>query len=178
MSLLTFLGFGQAEPADAERDTQTVQRIIDELERLDPDRARYLAAFAYVLGRVAHADQRVSDEEVAVMTTFVRELGHLPAAQALLVVQIARSQNELFGGTEDYLVTRQFKEMSTPEQRMELLDCIFAVSAADDSISGVEESRIRQIASELRIDHAAFVKARAAYSDKRDVIKAFRADVS
>ncbi len=102
MSLLTFLGFGQAEPADAERDTQTVQRIIDELERLDPDRARYLAAFAYVLGRVAHADQHVSDEEVAVMTTFVRELGHLPQAQALLVVQIARSQNELFGGTEDF----------------------------------------------------------------------------
>ena len=178
MSLLTFLGFGQAEPADAECDTQTVQRIIDELERLDPDRARYLAAFAYVLGRVAHADQHVSDEEVAVMTTFVRELGHLPEAQALLVVQIARSQNELFGGTEDYLVTRQFKEMSTPEQRMELLDCVFAVSAADDSISGVEESRVRQIASELRIDHAAFVKARAAYSDKRDVIKAFRKDVS
>ncbi len=162
MSLLTFLGFGQAEPADVERDTQTVQRIIDELGRLDPDRARYLAAFAYVLGRVAHADQHVSAEEVAAMRTFVRELGHLPEVQALLVVQIAQSQNELFGGTEDFLVTRQFKEMSTPEQRMELLDCLFAVSAANDSISGVEESRIRQIASELSIDHAAFVEARAA----------------
>ena len=177
MSLLKFLGFGLAEPGDADRDTETVHRIIGELERLDRDRARYLAAFAYVLGRVAHADQHVSEEEIAVMLKFIRELGHLPEAQALLVVQIARRQNELFGGTEDYLVTRQFREMATLEQRMELLDCVFAVSAADDSISTTEESGIRQIASELGIDHAAFVKARAAYSDKRDIIKAFREDL-
>ena len=176
MSLLKFLGFGEVEPADIERDTETVHRIVAELERLDRDTARYLAGFAYVLGRVAHADQDVSEEELRLMTKIVSELGHLPEAQARLVVHIARSQNELFGGTEDYLVTRQFKSMSTPAQRLELLDCVFAVAAVD-SISAVEESRIRQIASELGLDHAEFVKARAGYSDKRDVIRAFREDV-
>ncbi|MDP6582805.1 MAG: TerB family tellurite resistance protein [Vicinamibacterales bacterium] len=178
MSLLKFLGYGHAEPADAARDTETVHRIITELERLDRDRARYLAAFAYVLARVAHADQEFDGVEIALMTKFVVELGHLSEAQAVLVVQIARSQTELFGGTEDFLVTRQFREMSTEAQRRELLDCVFAVSAADDSISAAEESRIRQIASELGIDHAGYIAARAGYSDKREIIKAFRKSVS
>ena len=177
MSLLKFLGFGEAEPDDVERDTETVHRIVNELEQLDPDKARYLAAFAYVLGRVAHADQCFSNEEVALMTRFVLELGHIPEAQAVLVVNIARSQNELFGSTEDFLVTRQFKEMSTEAQRRELLDCLFAVSVADDSISSAEENRIRQTASELGIDRVEFTRARAAYSDKREVIQAFRKSV-
>ena len=178
MSLLTFLGLGQTEPDDTERDTETGRRIVTKLERLDRDRARYLAAFAYVLARVAHADQRFSDEEIALMTKFVVELGHIPEAQAVLVVQIGRSQTELFGGTEDFLVTRQFKEMSTEVQRRELLDCLFAVSAADDAISSAEERRIRQIASELGIDRAGVVEARAAYSNQREIIQAFRKSVS
>ena len=77
------------------------------------------------------------------------QLGHLPEDQAILVVQIAKSQNQLFGGTENFLVTREFRDMASREQRLELLDCLFAVSAADDSISTVEENQIRQISSEL-----------------------------
>ena len=50
-----------------------------------------------------------------------------------------RRRAQLAGGTENFLVTREFKEIATREQCRELLDCLFAVSAADDSISGVEE---------------------------------------
>ena len=92
-------------------------------------------------------------------------------AQAVLVVEIAKSQNRLFGGTENFLVTREFAEISTPDQRQELLDCLFAVSAADDSISIVEEEQVRQIATELGFSHAEYIAARSAYSDKRDVLK-------
>ena len=175
MSILKFLGLDQPDTTPEQRDTETVQRIIRELDRMDPERARYLAAFAYVLGRVAHADLHISDDELTAMTRIIRELGHLPEPQALLVAQIAKSQNEMFGATEDFLVTRQFREMSTEAQRRDLLDCIFAVSAADDAISAAEESRIRQIASELGVGHTEFVRARAGYSEKRDVIRSFRA---
>ena len=108
------------------------------------------------------------------MQEIIRELGHLPDSQALLVVQIAKRQNAMFGSTEDFLVTRQFREMATPEQRRELLDCVFAVAAADDSISTAEDSRTRQIASELGLGHAEYIEARTAYSAKRDVIRSFR----
>ena len=151
--------------------TETVRKIVGELEAMDPATARYIAAFAYILGRVAHADLHISDAETRKMEQIVRGLGHLPEEQSVLVVQIAKSQNRLFGGTENFLVTREFLEISTPEQRQELLDCLFAVSAADASISGAEEAQIRQIASELGFSHRDFVQARSAYAEHREVLK-------
>ena len=175
MSILKSLGFGSGSDRSPQAgDTETVRRIVGELESLEPERARYIAAFAYILGRVANADRDISAEETAAMEAIVQRMGHLPEDQAILVVQIAKSQNRLVGGTENFLVTREFKEMSTGEQRTELLDCLFGVSAADDSISGSEDAQLRQIASELGFSHRQFVTARAKYSDKREVLKSFR----
>lgn len=177
MSFLKFLGFKEDDdPKQGAGDssageTRTVRRIVSELESLDKEKARYLAAFAYILGRVAHADMDISAEETRKMEEVVAKFGHLPEEQAILVVQIAKSQNILFGSTEDYLVTREFKDMATREQCVELLHALFAVSAADESISSKEEHQIRKIASELGFDHNELVKIRSEYSHLRAVMK-------
>lgn len=80
-------------------------------------------------------------------------------------------QTELFGGTEDYLVAREFKEVSTREQRLGTLNSLFAVAAADDIITAEEEAAVRQIASELGLSHRELVAARQPYSAKRSVLK-------
>lgn len=177
MGILELLGLGRAgapsktlsESRDG--DTETVRRIVGELDRLDRPRARFLAAFAYVLSRVAAADLDISQSETDAMIEIVQRLGHIPEEQAVLVVAIATNQNQLFGGTEDYLVTREFREIATDEQRHKMLDCLFAVSAADDTITGDEEEQIRQIADELGLSHEEYITARLAYSDKRSVLK-------
>ena len=126
----------------AHGDTQTVRRIVGELDKLEPDRARYLASFAYVMSRVARADLNVSQVETDKMVEILQRVGGLPEEQALLVVEIAKSQSRIFGGTEDFLVTREFRELATDAQRREALDCLFAVSAADDVITAEEEGQI------------------------------------
>ena len=173
MSILKMLGLGSESQPETPGGTETVRKIVAELEAMDAERARYVAAFAYILGRVAHADLHFSDEETRKMEEIVLCLGHLPEEQAILVVQIAKSQNRLFGGTENFLVTREFAEASTPDQRQELLDCLFEVSAADATISGAEEAEIRQVASELGFSHREFVAARSVYSQHREVLKPF-----
>jgi uncharacterized tellurite resistance protein B-like protein len=170
MSLLDLLRSRAAQPGAA-GDTDTVRRIVGELDKLDAARARFLAAFAYVLSRVAGADLDISDIETAEMVRLVERVGHLPEAQAIVVVEIAKSQNRLFGGTENFLVTREFREIATDEQRRELLECVFAVAAADQAISGEEESQIWQIASELGFRHEEYVQVRLKYSDKRTVLR-------
>jgi uncharacterized tellurite resistance protein B-like protein len=162
---------GEATKPSSVGDTDTVRRIVGELDKLDPARARHLAAFAYVLSRVAGADLHISEAESIKITAILQKVGHLPEEQALLVAEIARSQHRLFGGTENFLVTREFKEIASDAERRELLDCLFAVSAADNEITGEEESQIRQIASELGFSHREYVDARLAYSDKRSVFR-------
>jgi len=173
MSFLKFLGFG-GDQAQARKDSghsDAIRRIVKELESMDRDKARYLASFAYILSRIANADMDISDAEVQKMEELVAKFGRLSKEQALLVVQIAKNQNLLFGSTENFVVTRDFKEMSTKEQRKELLHCLFAVSAADNSISSVEEEQIREIADEFGFDHSEYIEIRSGYSHLREVMK-------
>jgi uncharacterized tellurite resistance protein B-like protein len=170
MSLLDLLRTHASE-SSAKGDTDTVRRIVGELDKLEPDRARYLAAFAYVLSRVAGADLHISDVETAAMIAIVERVGRLPEAQAIVVVEIAKTQNRLFGGTENFLVTREFRAIATEEQRRELLECVFAVAAADDAITGEEEAQIWQIAAELGFQHDQYIQVRLKYSDKRTITR-------
>ncbi len=172
MSLLRFLGLGDSAPErDEGGDTATVRRIASQLDGLPPETARYLAAFAYVLARVANADLEIDDAETAQMEKSVRELAQLSESEAALAVQIAKSQARLLGGTENYVVTRQFRKISTREQRVSLLHCLFAVAAADGTISGVESSEIAAIADELGFTRAETNAVRAAFKDKLSVLQ-------
>lgn len=169
MSLLSLLGFAGAPAAD-ENAGGAISRIAGALERFPRERARYLAAFAYLLSRVARADRNVSDEEQREMLRIVSEHG-LTGEEAGLVVEMARSQNELFGHAEDFVVARELQETATREQKLEILDCLFAVSAADLEISTVEDNEIRIISSELHLTHADFIGVRSNWVRYLGVLK-------
>ncbi|MCH6564078.1 MAG: TerB family tellurite resistance protein, partial [Myxococcales bacterium] len=171
-SVLLLLGLSDVKPPES-RDTETVRRIAAELDKLEPEEARFLAAFAYVRARVANADYEVSEDEIREMERLVRKLSELGEAQAALVVQIAKTQAVTLGATENYVVTRQFREVSTREQRLSLLRCLFAVAAADESISEAENTEITLIATELGLTQPEIVAARSVYRDKLAVLKGF-----
>lgn len=140
-----------------------LRETLEALDHLQPDRARYLAAFAYLLGRVAHADQQVSPEETRAMEALVREQGQLAQDQAMVVVQLAKTSNLLFGGTANFLVAREFSDLATYDQKLALMRCLFALSVTDDAISTAEEGEIHRIAKELRVDHRDLVALRIAH---------------
>lgn len=164
-------GVASDRPAPPASDTETVRKIIGQIESLNEEEARFIAAFAFVLARVANADQDMSAAETERMESIVRTIGGLDEAQAVLVVQIAKSQQHLMGGTENYLVTREFEKIADRDQKVRLLHCLFEVSAADDEISLVEEDEISRIAGELRFDHREFSDIRSRYNDKRSILK-------
>ena len=173
--MISFLNklFGREDDsaAQASSDTETVRRIVGELDRLDPDEARFLASFAFVLARVAYSDSEISGDESRRMEEVLRDVGRLTDAQAVLVVQIAKSQQLLKGGTENYLVTREFGRIADREQKERLLHCLFEISAADDSISLVEENEIKTIAAELKFEHKEFSAIRSKYNTQRSILK-------
>jgi uncharacterized tellurite resistance protein B-like protein len=158
-SIRAWLGIDRPE----EPEFSPLRETLQALDHLEPDRARFLAAFAYLLGRVAHADQHVSAEETRTMEGVVREQGALTQDQAMVVVQLAKTSNLLFGGSANFLVARQFAELASYEQKLALIRCLFAVSATDDAISMAEEGEIHRIANELRIEQKDLVALRVAH---------------
>jgi len=173
MGILEMFGL---KPADRERSasseaSQTIRKITDALDKIDPEQAKYIASFAYILGRVAHADLHISEHETREMERIVQGLGGLPEEQAILVVQMAKTQNLLFGSTENFVVTREFNKSATRSQKLALLQCLFAVSSSDQTISTTEDNEIRKITSEIKLDHRDFIAARSAYREYLGVLK-------
>jgi len=160
----------EQKPASAS-DTETVRKIVNALNRVEPELARFMAAFAYLLSRVAHADHHISEEENSAMEKIVMEHGQLPEEQAILVVQMAKTQSILFSGTENYLVGREFEKIATREQKLALLDCLYYVSSADRSISVAEDNEIRKISRELKLSHKDYISVRLGYRENLSVLK-------
>ncbi len=57
------------------------------------------------------------------MEQFAVQYGGLDKSQAVLVVGMTKLQASIEGATEDYVVTREFREISTMDQRLALLRC-------------------------------------------------------
>jgi uncharacterized tellurite resistance protein B-like protein len=167
VSFLRWLGINDdAAPATGAAQTGSVRQISERLERLDPQLARYLAAFAYVLARGAGADLTVADAEADEMRRIVSDLANLAPDEADLVVEIARSQVRLLGGTENYVVTREFKNLATRVERAQLLECLFAVAAADGTVAPAESAEILAIAEELGFTRAEAIAVRTKYRER------------
>jgi uncharacterized tellurite resistance protein B-like protein len=155
-------------------ETATARRIVARLEALPPEEARYLACFAYVMSRAANADFDISAEETTLMERFAVESGGLDEAQAVLVVQMAKLQARSQGGTEDFVVSREFRKNSTPEQRRALVRCCFAVAAADGTIGAEEASVVNEIARELDLEPNEVNVLRDEFHDQLSAVQAVR----
>jgi uncharacterized tellurite resistance protein B-like protein len=155
-------------------DTATVRRIVARLEAMPPEQARLLAAAAYTLARAANADLDISDDETAAIERELQEGEHIDEATAVMVTEMAKLQAKTVGGTEDYVVTREFKAISTPELRLRVLRACFAISAANGTISAEETAVLNQIAEELDIDDTALNAIRADYHEQLSSVQAIR----
>jgi uncharacterized tellurite resistance protein B-like protein len=167
---------GDAAPPlpDSAAETATARRIVARLEALPREEARYLACFAYVMSRAANADFDISTDETTLMERFAVELGGLDEAQAVLVVEMAKLQARTQGSTEDFVVTREFRSISTPEQRLALVRCCFAIEAADGSITAEEASAVNEIARELDVERDEVNRIRAEFHEQLSAVQALR----
>jgi uncharacterized tellurite resistance protein B-like protein len=155
-------------------DTATVRRIVDKLEAMPPDRARLVASAAYTLARAAHADLDISDEETAIIERELQQRAGLDEATAVLIAEMAKLQAKTVGGTEDYVVTREFAKLATEEQKLAMVRGCFLISAASGSISAEEATEVNQIAKELDVPTDALNAIRAEFHEQLTAVQEVR----
>jgi tellurite resistance protein len=155
-------------------DTATVRRIVARLEEMPPDRARLVASAAYTLARAAHADLHITTEETAVMERELQTHGAIDEPIAVLVTEMAKLQARTVGGTEDYVVTREFTSLASEQQRMDVLRACFAIGAASGSISAEESAVLNQIANELKLDAPVISSIRSEFHDRLSSVREVR----
>lgn len=159
-SLQAWLGVSDAAAAP---EPAPLRELVNALDRLEPSRAQFLARFAYLLGRVARADDHISEDETRMMEKLLAEEGGLPADQAMLVVSLAKATNMMFGNSADFAITQEFTDATTYDQRLALARCLFAVAASDARISTSEEAEVHRITNQLRIERPDLTAIRLHY---------------
>ena len=170
MSFWKWLGVNSDTP-DRENRLEEIETV---LAGLGTERARHLACFAYILTRPARADHMVTDAEAMRMREIVMHHAGVTEAQADAIVRVARDAARHSGGTEDFIITREFERGATRDEKLNLLDCLFQIGAADESILTVEDNEIRRVASELRLDHIDYITVRRNHLDHLEVLRQTR----
>ncbi len=161
-------------PPAATGETETVRRLVAELDSLPPERARLVASAAATLARAANADLAIGPEETALMERLLVERIGLPEAQAVMVAEMAKLQETAIGGSEGFTVTRGFREEATYEQRVNLLRACYAVGAADGSISADETATVNELGRELDVAPEDIAAIRSEFHEQMSVVQALR----
>lgn len=186
MSLLKLLGWAPAEPDSPHDDEQRSARrdtsrpaplaatLQSRLTSLDAKRAEFVAAFAGLLVRVAYVDRSVSEAERAVLSRLLAANAELPADEAETVIEIATHAATTLGGISYASLTRAFNAIATAEEKLHLIDCLFAVATAEGSISLVEDEEVRAVARALLLSQQQFIAVRSRYKEQLEVIQAAR----
>lgn len=133
------------------QETSAAETVRGELRRLhaiDPSSAQLLESLAFVLTRVAYADNDICDAETFEMEEVLMRLAELPPAQAMLAVEIAKQRTKLVGPCS-YSVSRSLREQTDPEHRLALLQSLVDVAGADGELCALEAEAIQRIALEL-----------------------------
>jgi uncharacterized tellurite resistance protein B-like protein len=159
-TLQGWLGLGDTTPVP---EPTPLRELLTALDRLEPARAQFLARFAFLLGRVARVDEHFSEEEARAMEIMLIEQAHLSYEQAILVVNLARTSRQMFSATTDFMVTQEFADTASYEERVALARCLFGVAGSDARISTTEEAELYRIANQLRIEGPDLQKIRAQY---------------
>jgi hypothetical protein len=81
---------------------------------------------------------------------------------------------DLYGATDDYVVTREFANSTTREQREDLLRTAFAVGAVDDSITASESAELNEVGKELGFRADEVDRIRVEFSDQLAALQTMR----
>lgn len=171
MSLLRFLGLGgssnwrESEPA-------SLAEIAAQLDALPAEEARFVAAFSYLLARIAGADLRTDDAERDAIAHHLMTFAEIDAERARLLADTAIRAAATYSPSDDHLVARAFRDMTEEPERIRLLRCLYAVAAADENVSTQEDNEIFEVARAIGVRRTSVVAVRLEFKEYIGAMKA------
>lgn len=131
--------------------SEGTSRMLNLLEKHDPDSANYLASFAFALARIAYSDGEVRDSERAEMRRILHEVARLEAAEVEFIMELSMMLKRTESGLDNRLDNPALDE----ERAEHFLDSLFAIARADGKVTSEELVEIEAIAAEFGLAQAA-----------------------
>lgn len=141
------------------------------LPQADAETVRVVTCIAGLLGSVAYADRDYSAaEEGRVRDELGRIHGMTQAGIDAIADALRRNIVEV-SAVHVPRYCRDLKELADRELRVELLEVLVDVAAADGVISSSEVNLLRQVTSALGLEQTEYNEAQARHRDKLSVLR-------
>ena len=139
-------------------------QVEDEAEiDIPEEKLRKLCLAGALMSMLAHSDEDIAEEEAEVMNRAMKLHWGLAEPEAAVVVHTAIS--EAVAGMRRSTLTRRFYGMTNREERLNLLEALFAVAASHGGAAHNEVEMIRDISNALKCTHKDFINAKVKYID-------------
>jgi uncharacterized tellurite resistance protein B-like protein len=130
----------------------------------DDRRLSFWALFGGLMGRVIAADENLHEQEVQAIGRILAARSDLDAEHSALVTSVV--SEESLKGLDRYRLIQGFLELSTPDERLMLVSCLFDVATADGDLPASEHEEIRGVAYGLGLSHRQFIDAKLPYTSR------------
>ena len=125
--------------------SEGTSRMLNLLEKHDPNSANYLATFSFALARIAYADGEVRDSERKEMRRILHEVAKLEPAEVEFIMELSMMLKRTKSGMDNRIRNPAFDKDRTEH----FMNSLFAIAQADGAISSEEMVEIETIASEF-----------------------------
>lgn len=161
----------RTDPPTATVDAELLDVVRQHMPGADETEVRVIAAVAGLFACVAHADRDYTTDEAAEIR---RHLGHVhdlpPTAADAISALLDRSAAAL-AHHGPHVHTRAIKEHTERTARVEVLEVLMDIAAADASITLAETELLRQIATLLGLSADDYLHAQSRHRDKLEVLR-------
>lgn len=115
-------------------------------------------ATATLLAEVVRLDGEIEPAERDAVLRAVRSHFHLGEEEASTLLRLA--EEEARGATDYYQFTSLIRERYSQEERQQIVELLWHVAYADETLSAHEHHVIRKIADLLYVSHSAYIGAK------------------
>jgi uncharacterized tellurite resistance protein B-like protein len=126
-------------------------------DQITPDMHR-TALLGGLMGIVAHADHDIHEQELEEIRVQLSREGNFDDDTMDLLLNIV--EEESVRGLDRYRLITEYTKDVTPEGRVELLDLLFGVAAADGEVGHHELEELRSMSSSLGLSHKQYIAAK------------------
>ena len=128
---------------------------------IENDNVYFICLFGALLASVAQIDDHFDEEERKTLRKILKDRFEFSAKQQKLVFEVIEEQAK--HGFDFHEVVTEFNNRVSYKDRVNAVDCFWAIAVADGEISHEENEEVRRITKAMHIPHQIFKESKKKY---------------